>query len=168
MELLEPFKSMENKGFTIIEIVVAIAIIAVLSAIVLFGITEYINKGKDSSIAGNLSVLIPAGEVYYNGNGSYEGFCDPEQNSVIKNTLAQMPQNPNGYCLADGPSLGAGLTSGSCCSANGQVWMAFMREFGNSAMARCVDSRGVQKEANIDECADGMSSGYLQCPDLNE
>jgi type IV pilus assembly protein PilA len=47
-----------QKGFTIIELIVVVAIIAVLAAIVLVNVTSYINKGKDASIQGNLSSVI--------------------------------------------------------------------------------------------------------------
>ena len=45
----------KSKGFTIIELLVVIAIIAVLAAIVLVNVTQYINKGKDAAIKGNLT-----------------------------------------------------------------------------------------------------------------
>ena len=45
----------KSKGFTIIELIVVIAIIAVLATIVLVNVTQYINRGKDAAIKGNLS-----------------------------------------------------------------------------------------------------------------
>ena len=67
---------MKNKGFTLIELIIVIVIIAILSAVILFSITQYINKGKDSNISANLAVLIPAGEVYYNSyNSTYKDFA---------------------------------------------------------------------------------------------
>jgi type II secretory pathway pseudopilin PulG len=154
------FKLDMNKGFTLIELLVVIAIISVLSAIILFGITQYINKGKDSNVAGNLAVLIPAGEVYYNventANGDgYTGFCD---SAVVNNAIAQMPSNPAGSCY-ESSSNPAGL----CCHVdsdnNGDKWAACAREFSNPDSAYCVDSRGVKKEIQNVDCADNI----IQC-----
>ena len=43
-----------SKGFTIIELIVVIAIIAVLAGIVLVNVTQYINKSKDASIEADM------------------------------------------------------------------------------------------------------------------
>lgn len=47
----------KQKGFTIIELIVVIAIIAVLASIVLVNVTQYINKSKDANIKGNLGTI---------------------------------------------------------------------------------------------------------------
>jgi len=60
----------KSKGFTIIELIVVIAIIAVLAAIVLVNVTQYINKGKDASIKGNLSSMMTIAASYYDDNTS--------------------------------------------------------------------------------------------------
>lgn len=149
---------LREKAFTLIELIVVITIMVVLSGIILFSVTQYISRGKDSNISGNLSVLVPAGEVYYNAeniaNGDgYTGFCDPNQNSVIKNSLAQIPQNPAGDCLGS-------LTPGICCYVNydGNSWAACAREFTDSANAYCVDSRGVKKEIPNSSCTNTIVS----------
>jgi len=149
----------KNKGFTLIELIVVIAIIAVLSGVILFSITQYINRGKDSNISGNLAILIPAGEVFYGGNGnSYNDgsadFCEPEDNSVLKNIIAQMPKNPSEDCL-----------DGICCNSTGQAWVACAREFTDPDKAFCVDSRGMKKEIDNGQCAKDISvNGVPQCP----
>ena len=69
-------KELKNKknrlltGFTIIELIVVIAIIAVLAAIVLVNVTQYIAKGKDSSIKGNMSSMATIAAAYYDNNSS--------------------------------------------------------------------------------------------------
>jgi prepilin-type N-terminal cleavage/methylation domain-containing protein len=68
-----------SKGFTIIELLVVVAIIAVLAAIVLVNVTGYINQGKNAAIKGNLSTVLTNGAVYYDANSNYgssgTGFC---------------------------------------------------------------------------------------------
>jgi len=65
----------KSKGFTIIELLVVVAIIAVLAAIVLVNVTGYINSGKDAAIEGNLATILTNGAVYYDANGNYQNFC---------------------------------------------------------------------------------------------
>ena len=136
-----------SKGFTLIELVVVIAIIAVLSGVILFSVTQYISKGKDSNIAGNLVVLIPAGEVYYNANNSYDGFCD---SSVATNAIHQMPPNASGACASEENAAGV------CCNVatGGKEWAACATEFADSGSAYCVDSRGIKKEIPVNCCKD--------------
>ena len=143
-----------NKGFTLIELIVVIAIIAVLSSVILFSITLYINKGKDSNISGNLAVLVPAGEVFYNIGNTYERFCGSD---VVKNAISQIPQNPVGACPADN-------VAAVCCgvASDGQAWAACATEFANSSNAYCVDSRGIKKEISNESCK--VVASAAKCP----
>jgi len=61
----------KSKGFTIIELLVVVAIIAVLAAIVLVNVTQYINQGKNAAIKGNLTTMLTNAAVYYDTNGHY-------------------------------------------------------------------------------------------------
>jgi len=126
-----------SKGFTLIELLVVVAIISILSSIILFSVTQYINRGKDASISGNLVILIPSGEVYYdNNNSSYESydtdFCD---SSVVVNALSQI------------------TSSNKHCDASPNAWAACGQLFANDLKAYCVDSRGVKKEIDNSACA---------------
>ena len=60
----------KSKGFTIIELLVVVAIIAVLAAIVLVNVTGYINQGKNAAIKGNMASMLTNGAVWYDGPGS--------------------------------------------------------------------------------------------------
>jgi len=77
MKVLLNIITMKNtsKGFTIIELLVVVAIIAVLAAIVLVNVTQYINQGKNAAVKGNLASVLTNGAVFYDANGSYSGFC---------------------------------------------------------------------------------------------
>ncbi|MDP2741276.1 MAG: prepilin-type N-terminal cleavage/methylation domain-containing protein [bacterium] len=121
-----------SKGFTLIELLVVVAIISILSSIILFSVVQYINRGKDASVTGNLVILIPSGEVYYdNNNSSYDGFCS---SSVVTNALLQI------------------TSSNKHCSASNNAWSACGQLFTNNLKAYCVDSRGVKKEIDDSAC----------------
>lgn len=62
-------------GFTIIELLVVVAIIAVLAAIVLVNVTGYINQGKNAAIKGNLATVLTNGAVHVETAGNYAAFC---------------------------------------------------------------------------------------------
>jgi len=139
--------SNSGSGFTLVELLVSIAIIGILSSIILFSITRYINSGKDSNVEGNLAILVPAGEVYYNSyNNSYTGFCD---SPVVHITSEQMPHSSDENCHES-------ATPGICCyeNSNGDAWAACAREFTDSTMAFCVDSRGYKKLIENERCKD--------------
>ena len=99
----------KQKGFTIIELIVVIAIIAILAAIVLINVTQYINKGKDSAIKGDLSAIQTAANLFYTqNNDSYDGLLG--NSSYLNAITAAEADNPsltpteNGndsnYCLS--------------------------------------------------------------------
>jgi len=77
----------KSKGFTIIELIVVIAIIAVLAAIVLVNVTQYIAKGKDSSIKGNMSSMATIAAAYFDDplhTSSFTGLAsDPAFNAGV-------------------------------------------------------------------------------------
>ncbi len=60
----------KQKGFTIIELIVVIAIIAVLASIVLVNVTSYINKGKDAAAEGNLAGMVTNYAIFTDGGGT--------------------------------------------------------------------------------------------------
>lgn len=136
---------MKKQGFTLIELLVVIAIIAILTSIVLFGATQYIAKGKDASIRGKLAVLISAGELWYDKNGSnYEGFCSSP-------TVTR--------ALEDAPSASA---DEHCNVNDGIAWAVCAKLFLNPAKAFCVDNRGNQKEVNYTYC----SADHTNCCEI--
>jgi prepilin-type N-terminal cleavage/methylation domain-containing protein len=160
---------MKNKGFTLIELIIVIMIIAILSGIILFSTALYINKGKDSNVAGNLAILIPAGEVFYNGNGnsyndSLASFCNPAQNSVLNNAISQMPKQSSGapcYTSSTTPTSTTNI-AGVCCYAQSQAWAACARKFASVGTYYCVDSRGIRKE--VTGTCNFVSTATTQCP----
>lgn len=142
----------KERAFTLIELIVVIAIIAVLSGVILFSITQYINKGKDSNVSGNLVALIPAGEVFYNIGNSYSGFCASGVVTTAFST-SQIPSGANPRCAV---------------APSGQSWLACAQEFTTSSNIYCVDSRGMKEDVSSGNCTtlttNCSTNGTCQCP----
>ncbi len=158
-------------GFTLIELIIVIAITAILAGIILFTVQQYLNTGKNANISGNIAVLVPAGEAWYNGNGnSYQGFCDPAGNSAIRNAISQMPAAADLTTCYTG-SGSSNWTSvsnhaGLCCYVNptNDAWAACVIKYTDKTEAFCVDSRGVKKDITKSECEGLGGENPLQCP----
>ncbi len=60
-----------NKGFTIIEILVVISIIGFLSSIILVSLQEARTKTRDTIRLSNMQQILLALKMYYNDNGAY-------------------------------------------------------------------------------------------------
>jgi len=81
----------KQKGFTIIELIVVIAIIAILSGIVLANSTKYIGEGKDSAIKGQTSQIRTAGTDFFSAHGTYSGMCDSGTECVkVENNISKL------------------------------------------------------------------------------
>lgn len=144
------------EGFTLIELIVVICIIGVLSGIILFSVTQYISRGKDSNTVGQLATLIPSGEVYYNIGNTYKDFCT---STVVSNAFSQMPSGADPLCRVD------------TYNNSYQSWVACAKSFSNPSSVYCVDSRGVKKEVQSGDCSvitgasGSCASTYAcQCP----
>lgn len=64
-----------HRGFTLIELMVTVAIVAILASIALPSYTEYITRGKLSEATSLLADLRVKLEQYYQDNRSYIGAC---------------------------------------------------------------------------------------------
>ncbi|MEK7540832.1 MAG: type II secretion system protein [Patescibacteria group bacterium] len=130
------------KGFTLIEMLVAIAIIVILASVALYSVTKYIDKGRDATIKGRLVTLVTAGELWYDrNNSSYASFCDPNLSIAVKIVWDEIPS----------------ATADKHCNIKitnnvGVAWAACARFFVYPDKAFCVDNKGNQKEINNSDC----------------
>lgn len=138
-----------KKGFTIIELLVVVAIIAVLSAVVVIAIDVYRARGSNTNIQATLGQVRSESLLYReNNDGSFVGLCgagDPYR-------IAAM------YAEAHLQAAGAGK-----CHAGDSSWvMAIPLRSGADGYAWCVDSTNYG--GFIDEGQfDGISSATTLC-----
>jgi type II secretory pathway pseudopilin PulG len=130
-------------GFTIIELLIVIAILGVLAAIVLINVTGYINKGKDAAAKGDLGTLLTNAITFYNENSTFDD-VGAATNIDYNNALDALESTKMGYTV----TVTCNGTSGSCGEGDGsQKWCAAIKEASPSASTYyCVDSSGAKKE----------------------
>ena len=100
------------RGFTLLELLIAMAIIGILIAIGMPQYTEYLNKGKLSEGQSMLSELQLRQEQYYQDNRIYLNGMTPRQTSTIFSTVSCVTANTNQTytCTVTAPSLSVSYT----------------------------------------------------------
>jgi prepilin-type N-terminal cleavage/methylation domain-containing protein len=141
-----------NKGFTLIELIVVIAIIAVLSAIVLTNTVQYFSKAKDAAVKDGMRGLLVLAHQYFEGhNLNYGGFCEDNLTRDVFDSL----HLPTDYGCDNSPE-----TWRTCCHDDFDDWAACARlnlpAGGNKAW--CIDSDGVSMEINKSDCKANITS----------
>lgn len=120
-------KKAKKRGFTLMELLVVVAIIGILAAIVLVSLNSARNKGKNAAIKSQMVSLRSAGELHNEDNGSFATFC----------------------ASTEATNLSAGVTnSGGTsfdCDAASDAWAAEVQLVGTGAGFWCVDSTGASK-----------------------
>jgi type II secretion system protein G len=88
------FYKNNKKGFTILELLVVVAIIGLLSAIVLASLNSSRSKGRDAKRIEDMRQFVNALELYYNAKGVY-----PSRAQLFSNTNLTKATNPLGPYL---------------------------------------------------------------------
>ncbi len=141
-------KNIKSKGFTIIELLVVVAIIAVLASIVLVNVTSYISKGKDAAAQGNLATLLTNGAVYYDTNGNYNGWVTGAGTGAANYVSVYNALTNAGYTVTANCNVAA-------CGATSTAWCAQVT-LKASTNTYCVDSTGEKINKAGGTCAAGV------------
>jgi prepilin-type N-terminal cleavage/methylation domain-containing protein len=96
----------ENKGFTIIELLIVIVVIGILAAIGFVAYGNVTKSARDSDRQADASALAKKAEEYYAGNGVYPTFA---QLGAMEGIDAKTTTSPSGNAFEDG-----GATISTC------------------------------------------------------
>ncbi|MBX4195545.1 type II secretion system protein [Candidatus Parcubacteria bacterium] len=126
-----------SKGFTLIELLMSIAIIAILSTLILSGLSSARGRSNDSKIKSQLTSLRTAAENYHESAGTFGSasdcssgmFATSELNMSTYTTEASYPAETHLTCNANGAdyAVSANLTGGGgywCVDARGSKYLA--------------------------------------------
>ncbi len=141
------------RGFTLIEILIVIAIIGILAAVVVTSLNSARDKGADAVVKSNLHGLEAEAAIYYDDNNRiYTGVCTTDQ--IFIDAMA-------GAISAVSPApVTGGLGDGECLDSDTE-WAAWVNMKSASTSAWCVDSTGKSVEIAVQ---DSTAVDLLVCP----
>ena len=84
-----------HNGFTIIEVVITVSVIAILASMAFFGYTQVQKDSRNAQRASKVNIIAEELEAYYAKNGEYPGCVAMTQSAaqVSSNTLKGIEQN---------------------------------------------------------------------------
>jgi type IV pilus assembly protein PilE len=79
-----------SRGFTLIELMIAVAIVAILAAIAIPSYSEYVRRGRITEAVSTLSGMRVKMEQFYQDNRTYVGAC-----GIPGSSVAPLPTSTN-------------------------------------------------------------------------
>ena len=80
---IEIEESKQDKGFTLVELLIVIVILGILATVTVFAVTGITNKGKTSACQSDLKVLQTAEEANQANTGTYDTFANLKANGLL-------------------------------------------------------------------------------------
>lgn len=141
-----------RSGFTIVELLIAIVVIGILSAIVVVAFTGIQDRARNAKIVSALDIIEKAARLYALENGSYPKPSDLPGLSGTTNMFACVQPTSSGWVARDG------LSSSQCAVAGGVQ----PNYYGYSAVLNAALLTQVSKIPDTSDITMNIGSGSLR------
>jgi type IV pilus assembly protein PilA len=113
-------KKRSNKGFTLIELMIVVAIIGILAAIAIPKFADLISKSKEGATKGGLSAVRSSLQVYY---GDHEGIYPHDTLTILTTDGKYINEIPTAKLPGTGVGDSADVTAYSSMTAGGAAYV---------------------------------------------
>lgn len=140
-----------RKGLTILELLIVVAIIALLTSLIIVGISNSRLKARDSRIRSHVSDLRNTAEMSFINIGNYEDVCNEDGTISDSDNFGRI----KGFIKEQ-----KGIVA---CNDNNSAFAVIVAL--NLGDCWCIDSSGNNKKVSLteDTCADELASLFA-CP----
>ena len=110
---IEVEEAKQNKGFTLVELLIVIVILGILATVTVFAVTGITNKGKTSACQGDVKTIQTAEEAYAANTGSYTTL---QSDLVTAGLMHAVSTNPFTIAVSTAGVGSYTLTGGGQCA----------------------------------------------------
>ena len=145
----------KRKGFTLIEMLIVVAIVGILASVVLIGLGPTQRSGRDARRLADLKQVQTGLELYYQKNGSYPNTTTWTGASGLMGILTGVGAGLGITNLPNDPKVGVDYKYSPNAALNSYLLGATLEDPNNPALSTDID--GVQASYGNIDC--GTASG---------
>lgn len=140
-----------SRGFTLLELLVVIAVIGILAAITLAALGSTRAKGADANIKANLKNAASQAQLYYDlsTNSSFDNVCGQVGSNVAGRQVAAAERTYRGVATNPYLDTAASTWNTAACHDTTGAWAAAVPVMASTLAAPrlwCVDSLGASRQ----------------------